>query len=175
MPIRMMSGLPERLIHVLQDFLPAELDLIDAEEADGLVTPDIAAGSYYEWDQQTIPEYPACAIRPVSSMPFEVLADTFGQRVDARHRFDILFHATLAQTNSDPALLQRLLFRYVTGAVRVLCIMKDALQTTLDPARFVERTTWAGEATYGPEVEQEDGAIVRSATLPIHVRRREER
>jgi len=175
MAIRMMSGLPARIIQVLKDYLPAELDLIDVEEGDGVVTPDIPAGSYYEWNREFIPEYPACSVRIVSSSPVEVRPDTFGQRVDAHHLLELRFHATLAQAGSEPDVLQKLMERYVAGAVRVLCVMKEALQTAADPTRFVEIVTWAGAATYGPEVEQEDGAIVRSAILPIDVRRREER
>ncbi len=174
MAIRMMSGLPGRVIQVLKDFLPAELDLIDAEENDGITTPDIAARDYHEWDRPVIPEYPACSIRPVSASPVEVRPDTFGKRVDARYRLDVIFHVTIGQSD-DPQTIQDLLFRYVTGAVRVLCIMKEALQTTADPTRFVEIVEWVGDATYGPEVEQDEGALVRSAVLPISVRRREER
>jgi hypothetical protein len=176
MAIRMMSGLPERVIQVLKDFLPAELDLIDAEEADSITTPDIGADDYHEWDRPVIHEFPACSIRPVSSRPVEVLSEGFGKRVDAVHRLDVSFHVVIAQaTDSDPQMMQDLLFRYITGAMRVLCVTKEALQTTADPTRFVEIVTWFGEATYGPGVEQDDGAIVRSAVLPIAVRRREER
>ncbi len=63
---RMMSGLPARIIQVLKDFLPAELDLIDAEEADGITTPDIPTAGYYQWDKKNIPEHLSFAIRTVS-------------------------------------------------------------------------------------------------------------
>lgn len=176
MALRLMSGLPARVAQVLKDFLPAELDLIDAEEADGITTPDVANANYYEWDQQVIPKFPACSIRTVSSAPVEVRPDTFGRRVDARHRLDVMFHATLQEVvGSDPLVLQKLMHRYVNGAMRVLCLMKEALQTSADNVRFLELVEWAEAATYGPEEAQGDGAIVRTATLPISVRRREER
>lgn len=173
MAIRMMSGLPARVIEVLVDYLPAELDLIDVEESDGIQTPDIEPEDYYEWDQKFIAEYPACTIRTVSSTPFEI--PPLAQRLDAEHRLELRFHATLANAASDPAMLQKLMHRYVAGAARVLCVLKNVLQTAADNTAFVEIVTWGAEATYGPEEAQEDGAIVRSATLPIDVRRREAR
>lgn len=168
------GGLPKRVIRVLKDYLPGELDLIDAEEADGIETPDIADDAYHERDPEFIVRYPACSIQETSSTPVEVLSKGMGERVDQQDRLDVMFHATIGHAN-DPVKVQRLLHRYISGAVRVLCVMKEALQTKSDSTRLVELVTWAGEATYGPEVEQETGAIVRSATLPISIRRREER
>ena len=175
MSIRMMSGLPARIIQVLQDYLPAELDRIDAEEADGITTADVPAANYYEWDQKYIPHMPAVTIRPMASIPIEVRTTLMGERVDALHRLDVCFHLTIADADSNPLTMLKLLERYISGAVRVLCVTKEALQTSADPTRVVELVTWAEPATYGPEVEQEDGAVVRSATLPIAVRRREAR
>lgn len=174
MSIRMMSGLPARVLAVLQDFLPAELDLIDAEEADGITTPDIT--HWYEWDRPVLPAYPACSIAIVSSIPTTVYTDGFGRTVDATHRMDLKFHVIFSQaTTSDPMTLQRLLTRYIAGAMRVLCVMKEALQTNADPTRTVMLVTWAEAATYGPDVEQQEGALVRTAVLPIAIRQYEVR
>lgn len=175
MAIRMMSGLPARVIQVLQDYLPAELDLIDAEEADGVTTPDIASADYYPWDIHNITAYPACSIRAESTVPIEVLDSDMGSRVDAYHNLEVMFHVTSGVTDSAGVDLQVLLARYISGAARVLCITKWALQTSADPTRFVEVVQWVNEATYGPQLEQDDGAIVRTAILPIRVRRRESR
>jgi len=180
MSLRMMSGLPLRISQVLQDFLPAELDLIDAEEADGITTADVPAANFYQWDGRWIPETPACAIRMVSSTPIDVRTYLMGERMDASHRLDVIFHLTAgdigpADGTSNPVTMQALLARYINGAMRVLCVRHEALDTTADPTRYVELVTWAEPATYGPDVEQEDGAVVRSATLPIAVRRREAR
>ena len=167
MALRMMSALPARIIQVLIDYLPTELNLIDAEEADGITTGDIAAGNYYEWDRQTIPEYPACSIRVVSSSPIEIQPDLFGRQAYVRHRIDVMFHVT--NKEGDALRLQKLLFRYVTGAMRVLCVMYEGLQTALDPVRYVSLVTWTDRAVYGPDEEQDDGSIVRTATLPLDV------
>lgn len=176
MALRGMSGVPARIVQVLTDFLPAELDLIDVEEVDGITTPDVAF--WYEWDNPAIPQYPAVSVRAVSSTPTMIHMDGFGRRSDAMHRVDVKFHATLAQetTPSAPDQLGRLMYRYITGAIRVLCVMHPTLDTIAEPtvSVFAVNTIWAGEATYGPEEEQ-DGQIIRTATLPISVRRIEER
>lgn len=174
MAIRMMSGLPARVVSVLTDYLATELTTIDGEEADGITTPPIVAANFYPWDQQAIAEFPACSIRVVSSAPVEVLPLLMGTRVDALHRLDVMFHATVKDEQA-PKDLQAIMLRYVSGATRVLCVVYEALQTVADPTRFVEICEWTGEATYGPETEQGDGSLVRTATLPITIRRREAR
>lgn len=174
MALRMMSPLPARVIQVLKDFLPAEMTLIDAEEADGITTPTIAALDYFEWDQGTIRSFPACSLRLVSSRPHaedftEIRPDSLGKRASVLHRMDVMFHVTKGDTSGDSLELQRLLTRYINGAMRVLCIMKYELPTTADPTAFVAWTKWVGEATYGPEEAQDEGAIVRTAILPVEI------
>jgi hypothetical protein len=173
MTIRMMSPLPARMIQVLKDFLPAELDLIDAEEADGITTPDIGTSDYYEWDRQVIPEFPACSIRSVSSTPID--AQQIESRIDARHRLDVMFHVTANVTDGDSPNILKYLYRYITGAMRVLVLQHEHLDTTGDPNQFVSLVEWPEPATYGPEAAQEDGSIVRTATLPIDIRQIEAR
>jgi hypothetical protein len=183
MAIRLMGPIVGRIILVLQDYLPAELDLIDAYEAANggisLTTPDILY--WNDWDRMLIPEYPAFSARTVSSLPIDVKPDTFGQRITASHRIDLMFHATMQNVQgSNPRDLQAILHRYIAGAARVLCVMKERLQTVSDPTEWGSpgsRTVcrWQDEATYGPETEQEGGAIVRTATLPVRVERAEVR
>jgi len=173
----LMSPVITRLHQVLMDYLTTELVTVDTEATDGFTTVPIPSSSYYDWDCRNISAYPACSARSDSSLPVDVKPDGFGSRVDAIHRVDLMFHATLATLDSGlPQDLQKLLHRYVVGAVRVLAIKKNGLETVADPTRWgspgiTTMTTWAERATYGPEAEQEDGAIVRTATLPIDVRR----
>jgi hypothetical protein len=178
----MMSGIPARVIQVLQDYLPAELDLIDTEEGDSVTTPDIDNADYHQWDRLTIAEYPACSLRTVSSTLVDIKPETFGRRIDAFHRVDVMFHATIANavaasTADQSMVLQKLMHRYIAGAARVLCVMYEGLQTSADATRWAETVIWTEPAVYGPEFDQTEdgGAIVRTATLPIAVRRREAR
>lgn len=180
MPIRMMSPVPARVLQVLQDRLSAELALIDTEESDGITTPSIPNANYFDSEMLLINQYPACTAKTISAIPIEVKPDTFGRRVDAWHRLELGFHATLAQANSSGRTLEKLMHRYIAGAVRVLAVMYDGLQTIADPTRWgtPNVTTilrWSQPATYGPASAQADGLIVRSAILPIDVRRIEVR
>lgn len=180
MPLLLMSPIPARLIQVMRDFLPAELTSIDSQAADGFTTPSIPTNNYHAWDRPVITEYPAMSIRAVSSIPLDVKPDTFGQRADVVHRIDILFHGSInVIPGSERADLQKLLHRLVLGGVRVLSIMKEGLQTVADPTRWGSPNvttvcTWEDPATYGPEADQ-DGVVVRTAVLPIRVRRIEAR
>jgi hypothetical protein len=176
MSIQLASGLPKRIIEVLRDYLSAELDLIDAAENDGLITPDVPAINYYDWDLKLIQGYPACSIRSVSSSPIEVWNTmTSAKQIHARHRFDVMFHGHIGMSlpTLAPDQLNKIMMRYVAGAARALCVMHPALQTIADPSLFVELVEWTDTATYGPEEEQESGAIVRTSTLPIEIRRHE--
>lgn len=176
MAILLMSKLPARVIQVLQDYLPAELDLIDASLADGITTVDIANADYYDWDIPVIQEYPAVSLRPVSSTPTgKVYTALMGERIDAEHRIDVMFHVQLSDAAQEPSLMLKLLYRYIAGAARVLCVTKEALQTVADPTRYASMCAWVGDAEYGPSVEQEEGALVRTATLPISIRMFENR
>jgi len=184
MTLLLMSPVQARIVQVLKDYHAAELALVDVDANDGFTSTAIPADSnhYYDWDRKNIPEYPACSIRDVSSIPFSVHADNFGGRVDARHRVEVMFHATIAKvpSGSEPRDLAKLLHRYITAAYRVLCDKKNGLETVADPTRWgspnvTTIVTWADAAVYGPESDQMDGAVVRTATLPIDVRRIEAR
>lgn len=170
MAIRIMSPLPARIIQVLQDYLETELGLIDTEESDGITTPVIADADYHAWDTHVIAETPACTIRTVSSLPVEVYPALHGSRIYTDNRIDVMFHATTNDTDGDTLTLQKLMHRYIAGGARVLAMKYERLQTSADPTDFVEVVEWREAATYGPESEQEDGSLVRTATLPLTVR-----
>lgn len=170
MAIRIMSPLPARIATVLKDYLETELGTIDTEESDGITTPVIADGDYHEWDLQVIPRSPSCSIRTVSTTPREVFPTAFGNRIYTDNRIDVMFHATTNDTDGNSLTLQKLMHRYITGAARVLAMKYERLQTVADPTDFVEIVEWNEAATYGPEAEQEDGSLVRTATLPLTIR-----
>jgi hypothetical protein len=174
MTMRVMSPIPARVVQVLQDFLPAELDLIDAEEG-GDPTPDIPNNNYFRYDRRPIPNYPALSMRVLSSRPVQVRQDTFGQRTVWEHRIDLLVHDLIADAGENALTLQQRLLRYTAALHRVLIVMKEGLQTSADPTRFVELVTAAGDMTYGPEEDQGQGELIRTATVPISVRRTEAR
>lgn len=181
MSLLLMSPVLARAQQVLKDFLTAELALLDTAAADSFTTPAIPVANYHDWNRLGIPEFPACTVEGEQTIPVGVLASGMGSRVDGVHRINLMFHATLANVSGgQPRDLQKLMHRYVAGAVRVLTIQHDGLDTVADPVRWgspgvTTIATWSQAATYGPEEEQGDGAIVRTATLPIDVRRIEPR
>ena len=77
MALRMASAIPARVIQVLQDRLPAELDLIDAEEADGITTGDVSNEDYFEFDRDMLhaDQFPAVTLNLREIDPIEVLPD----------------------------------------------------------------------------------------------------
>jgi len=177
--IRGMTPVPGRVVQVLKDYLLAETALIDTEEGDSIVTPQIPDSNYFDYDPKLITKYPACSIRGIGSVPIEVRAHLFGDRTHTLQRIEVLFTATIAQAK-DSRTLEKFMQRYVTGAVRVLAVVYDGLQTISDPVRWGDPNAetvceWTSDATYGPEVEQGDGSIVRTATLPLSIRRIETR
>lgn len=174
MALHLMAALPARIIQVLKDFLPAELDLLDASLADGIVTPDInASRGYHEVEKRIIDFYPALTIRTMESEPIEVRPVQFGERIDARHHVELMVHVTAQQGNA--LLLQKLIHRYATAIVRVLTIRKLNLETAADPTQYAEIVEWLQPMIYSPLAEQAEGAIVRTVTIPLSVRLREVR
>jgi hypothetical protein len=174
MTMRLMSPIPARVIQVLQDFLPAELDLIDAEEG-GDATPDVPVTNYHRYDRRPITAFPAIALRCLPTHVVDVRWDTFGQRGVFEHRIDVLVHLQIADAGDNALTLQTWMHRYTDGIFRVLCVMKEGLQTSADPTRFVELVTPAGDIDYGPQEPQAQGEIVRTGIVPIRVRRTEAR
>lgn len=179
MALRMMSPIPARVVQVLKDYLLAETALIDAEENDGVTTPTIPAANFYDYDLRKIDQFPACTIRSVSSTPVDIKPDAFGQRIDARHRIEIMFHASIANAQ-DSRTLEKIMHRWANAAIRLMALVKWGLQTVADPVEWGTPTVrtvaeWNDAATYGPEADQGDGAVVRTTTVPIEVRRIEAR
>lgn len=178
MSLRMPSGLPARIIQVLNDYLPAELDLIDAEEGE-FATPDIGAADYHEWDRPLITRFPAVTMAVTRARVLEVQPVNFGSRVHAIYEVDLKAHTALATASEDALKLQKLAFRYATGILRVLCVQKVGLETAADPteygspgARVIVR---ARELRWGPTEGQETGQQTRTATVGIDVDKTEAR
>lgn len=174
MSLRMFSALTQRIVQVLQDYLPAELDLIDAEEVDGIATPDVQTTEYCRHLTPVSPTFPAIRIETIAARPVEVRPGSFGQRVDAIYLYRI--HADMGIDNGDssPLLLQTYVERYVKGIIRVLAVKSSRLETVADPNPFVENVEWNEDASVGP-AEGQEGVLVRTGVVPIAVRRREQR
>ena len=174
MTLRVASPIETRVAQVLQDYLPAEIDLIDAEEGE-FTTPDVPAANYHLWDRRIVPGFPAICTRLSRTRPAETRPEGFGARFSAYHELDVLVHVQLATAGEDALKLKKLIQRYTAGIYRVLCVEKEGLQTAADPTRFAHLVTLRGPIDYGPEVNQESGTAVRTGTVPVDVWRIESR
>jgi len=176
----MASGLPTRIIEVLRDYLPAELDLIDTEQADGIVTPDVPTDRYWEWDRPLLPSFPAVTIAVGRARPVETLPAGQGSRLHAWYDVEVKFHVDagvadgLAGAYDTAQVLQRLCFRYGAAGYRVLCDQKDRLQTVADPTLYAHQVRLV-EVRWGPEQSQESGQKTRTAVVAVEVRKIEAR
>lgn len=171
--ITLLAPLPDRVVQVLKDFLADELALIDIALADGITTPPILDENFFPRDRRVIGTFPAVTIRMTGAHPVEVRPIRFGSRTDAKCRVLILVHVT--STQGDAETLQNLMARYAAGVIRTLCIQHERLDTIEDAGQFVEIVEWLEPLQFSPPPEQKEGAIVRTVTIPLSIRRREVR
>ena len=169
MSLRMANGLPERIVQVLRDFLPAELDLIDSEEG-GTATPDVADADVHEWPRSLINSFPAITVNVLNTRNMATHSTSFGGEVHALHDVDIAAHVAVAGDNKDAPRLQTLIFRYASGIYRVLCVKKVMLETSGDPTTFAHDVAWR-TMNYGPLSAQAGGTVTRSAVVGVEVRK----
>lgn len=172
-PLDMWGGLPGRIIQVLKDFLPDELTTITTRFGDGIDLPVPREDAYYEYLVPVIKDFPSIRIDQAEYDPIESRPIAFGQIFVADYRHDIYIDAGLERADT-PTHLLKMTQRYVMGVVGILLLFKQRLETTADPTAFVESVKTAGQGTVGPETEQQ-GHIVRTAIVPITIRRREAR
>ena len=161
------SDISARIITVLEDYLPAELDLIDIQRG-GSATANISA--YYAGSRPVVPIYPSITVdvqrweiteaRPVS-------LDTGRLGYDAH----ALVGVHVQTVGEDVNRMRDLAERYMAGVVRVLVIRKDGLETALDNTRMsgsCEGVRMDGDAVVIDE-GQGSGAMIRSVKIPLVV------
>ena len=174
MTILMATGLAARIVQVLKDFLPAQLDLIDTAAADSETTPDVSASlGYHVVERRPMVDFPAIEVLTLGATPVELLSKGHGSRLAGDYQVTLLIHVHLRDADDDAAILRRHLDAYVAGVMTVLGILHEGLDTTGDPMRFTEQVDWVGTVNYGPEPDQAEGQLVRTATVPLTLRRRE--
>jgi hypothetical protein len=175
MPLNMASGVAARVKQVLVDFLSAELATLDANLADGITTPTVPEANIFEWDRRVILKFPAITLRITTNEPKEVHPVGFGARVDAEYRVDVRSHSRILNAGEDALRMQDYSMRYADAIFTVLAVVKDGLQTSADDTRWATSVVSRGENSYGPEETQGSGEIARTATVPLLIRRIEQR
>jgi len=161
-----------RMIAVLQASLPAELDLIDAEESDGIVLDDVPNPAYFDYETQIQNvEHPlAIVVNLVSTSPVRMFSTTNSPGTyEAMHTITVEVSLKNIE-NKDPDTLKKRILRYARAIERVIVIKNPTL-----PLAGVEQVVNVGredDVTYIFQ-EQEEGADVRTASIPFRVHTRE--
>lgn len=154
-----------RIVSTLQTYLPAELDLIDAEMADGITLEDVSNAKYYSYEAEagSLDESPAITVNVEATEPLMLLSTTNSPGLDrSRHRVMVGVHMKNEGNEADPATMKKRVLRYARAITRILVNKYPTLGGT------VLSTTREGEATYISQ-DQEPGNYVRSAKIPIVV------
>jgi len=172
MTLRMGSGLSQRIIQVLKDYLPGEVSMVDGEEG-GAATPAVPAANYHTWDRPLPTSFPAITVSVNRPRPLGVLPELFGSRIHANYEVTIKVHVLCSGTDG-PLQLQEQCYRYSAAVIRVLCIRFTGLETVADPVRNVSMVRWR-EADFGPTAEQAGGAVARTAMIGVDVEKTEAR
>ena len=172
MAIRGAERAVARVIAVLQASLPAELDLIDAEEGDGITLTDVDNAAYFDYeDQRVLVEHAlAIVVNHTATSPIDLMSDTNSPGVyDAFH--DIVVSVSMKDTgNERPSTMKKRVERYARGIERVLAIKNPTLPSGgVETVVFVTREE---DSTF-IQAEQEEGGYVRTATIPFRIRTRE--
>ena len=165
--------LSARIIQVLKDFLPAELDLIDTEANDGITTPDIPTANYHETVVNPVPETPAILVNVATATVVERRVLLMGGTSNVQVLLNVMVVTALDDAGEDALTLQQFTMRYVAGIYRTLTIRHERLDTIASSSAFVENTVIAGALDYGPDATQEPGAMVRTGIVPLNIRVRE--
>ena len=165
MAIRGAEYAVSRIVTILQTYLPAELDLIDAEEADSITMDDVANAEYYqgEVDDQHTPEYPAIVVDARSSTPIAITSETHSPGSDQSEHEVVVSVLMNNSANEGKAELKKRILRYARGIVRVLAIKYPTLSGTV---LYVKRDG-AGAATY--QSSEENSVYLRTAEIPFLV------
>ena len=162
-----------RIVQVLKDYLPAELDALDTLLGQP-ETPDIQDSGYFEYGRRVQIQFPGVRVRHKGMRPIEVRTFLMGELLYAWYLIDVMVDVELSTVADDELALERNLMTYVEGIYRVLCLRYDGLETIADPTRFAFAVELESDVSVGP-IESQEGYAVRTGILPLRVRRNEQR
>lgn len=96
--------------------LPAMLDVIDAEKADGIVLADIPTDLIFTYGEQTLPTVPAIILLAQGSPPDQMISGTSNSPTDFTHSIYVI--CIVDDTNVEQ--LTRKSFRYLDALWRII-------------------------------------------------------
>lgn len=161
-----------RIVSTLQTYLGTELDLIDAEEADGITLDDVANADYHKAELESgyLASYPAIVVNVESTTPIAITSTTNSpgtSHLDSA--ITVTVHVANAY-NEDPENVKERALRYANAIVRVLVMKYPTLPS--GGTETVVGVYQEGDRAYITE-EQGEGTYVRTATIPLRVQQYE--
>lgn len=157
----------------LQTYLPAELDLIDAEEADGVTLADVDNAAYLEFESEAalVEHALAITINPddggTETIALTSISHTPGN-VHAEHAITVAVHLKDVE-NETPEVTKRRVMRYARAVERVLAVKYPTMPDAGAETVFSVSRLGAGPMRYRLNEEQAEGQHVRSAVIPFLV------
>ncbi len=158
-----------RVIAVLKSALGTELDLIDAEEGDGLTLADVASADYYdaEFEDGFIPEYPAIVVDAKASRVIDVRSTTVSPGIiHAEHDVEVTILMTNSENEGRGSMKKRSM-RYGKAVERVLAMKNPGLPSGGAETVVRIRREEAGDMVYRDD--QQDDRYIRATTVPFIV------
>jgi hypothetical protein len=159
------TDVPSRVIQVLEDYLPDELNLVDAERG-GDATPDVV--NFFGGPRPLLDIYPCITVDSKQDQEIAGRGISYDGVGSSQHDLTVEVAAHIQSTGEDTNRMRDLAERYFAGIVRVLRHRYDGLETIADPIRFAMSVTRPDPATFVDE-QQGSGALVRSVRIPFRV------
>lgn len=171
MAIRGAEYAVRRMVTTLQTYLPAELDLIEVEEADGVTLADVDNGAYLEFESDAALVEHALAItldaRSSRTISITSISHSPGNQFD-EHEITLGLHLKDVE-NETPEVTKRRVMRYARAIVRVLAVKYPTMPSGGAETVFKVSRDGAGDMLYRLNEEQAEGQHVRSAVIPFLV------
>lgn len=153
---RDIGNVADKLVAKLRASLPAKLDSLDSEYADGITLEDIPTDNYFISERQKMPGFPLLCVIPERSDPS-----------NAEFRYSIEYHdLTLAialTANEDEDTLKRRTLRTIRGVEEVL-LDDRTLGGSVDDVLI-------GQKMYAPMLSN-GNALLQEAQLSVRVQTR---
>lgn len=159
------TDVPTRVIQVLEDYLGAELDLVDAERG-GEATPDIV--NFFGGPRPLLNVYPCITVDSKQDQEIDGRGISWDGIGRSQRDLSVEVAAHIQTTGQDTNRMRDLAERYFAAIVRILRHRHDGLETIADPVRFATSVTRPDPATFVDE-QQSSGAIVRSVRIPFRI------
>jgi hypothetical protein len=167
MPIKGAEYAVAQMITTLQTYLPAELDIIDADMADGITLDDVADADYYafEVDDAHTPAYPAIVVDARASIPVAITTTTHSPGTDQSDHEIVVSVLMNNSANESKATLKKRILRYARAVVNVAAMKYPRLGTATGIVQC--KREGAGPAFYRDE--EDETAYLRTAEIPFLV------